>query len=40
MRFPTHGGMTSGAESMVAERFGTLERMDPRLSAHGSLGDT
>jgi predicted GTPase len=36
----THGGMTYGAGSIAAERFGARERVDPRPYACGSLVDT
>ena len=35
----THGGMTYGAGSIAAERFGASERVDPGPYAQGSLAD-
>ena len=36
----THGGMTYGAGTIAAERWGAAERMDPRPYARGSIAET
>jgi predicted GTPase len=36
----THGGMTYGAGTIAAERWGAAERIDPRPYARGSIATT